>query len=59
MSIVVLKFKGFFFFLKGQVLMKSFILKGKADSNPFNAKGNPALQIEGLGRKKVMEMNPN
>lgn len=39
--------------------MKSFILKGKADSNPFNAKGNHALQIEGLGRKKVMEMNPN
>jgi hypothetical protein len=53
MSIVVLKFKGFFFLSKGQVLMKSFILKGKANSSPSMQRATLPVKLKAWVGKKL------
>jgi hypothetical protein len=53
MSIAVLKFKFLFIFSKGQVLMKSFILKGKANSSPSMQRATLPFKLKAWVGKKL------
>ncbi len=58
MSIAVLKFKFLFIFSKGQVLMKSFILKGKANSSPSMQRATLPFKLKAWVGKKLWKWIP-